>query len=431
MTNKTIWIAALLLRMVTMSISGEAAVMTTFGNAQVQLMKAAERLQLSSDAMEALLKPEAVEKVSFKVTMDDGSTQTFQGFRVRHNTSRGPAKGGIRFHPQVDLDEVTALANWMTWKCAVLDVPFGGGKGGVVVDPKKLSKGELKRLSQAFFTAIAPVVGPEKDIPAPDVGTNAEVMEWMLDAYNAAVGGEHPGVITGKPIARGGTYGREDATARGGFYVLREIADDLALPEQLTVAIQGFGNAGQFFAKFCEEAGYKVIAVTDSTGGVVNPEGLNVTKLLEHKHKTGKVAGFAGADISNEALLELEVDVLVPAALENQITKVNADKIKAKVVLELANGPTTPEADDILFKKGVVVLPDILANAGGVTVSYFEWYQNQNNERWTLPQVHERLLEKMIAATEAVHVTAAAEKIDWRTAALMVALERVLAAKAH
>lgn len=429
MFNRTILVALIILLAISNLTKGEARPMTTFGNAQIQLKKAAERLNLSSADMLALLKPEAVEQVAFKVAMDDGSSETFQGYRVRHNTNRGPAKGGIRFHPQVDLDEVTALANWMTWKCAVLDVPFGGGKGGVVVDPKKLSKGELKRLSESFFTAIASVVGPEKDIPAPDVGTNAEVMEWMLDAYNKAVGGNHPGVITGKPIARGGSEGRDDATARGGFYVLREVAGELELPKHATVAIQGFGNAGQFFAKFCAEIGYKVVAVTDSTGGVVNPEGLDVAKLLAHKHQTGKVSGFPGKEISNTALLELKVDVLVPAALENQITKANADKIHAKVVLELANGPTTPEADEILFKKGVVVLPDILANAGGVTVSYFEWYQNQNHERWTLEQVHDRLLEKMTAATKAVLSTARPAQTDLRTAALMVALERVLAAK--
>lgn len=403
--------------------------MTTFGNAQIQLKKAADKLGISD--LGSLLKPEHVEKVSFPVQMDDGSSRTFEGFRVRHNTNRGPAKGGIRFHPQVDLDEVTALANWMTWKCAVTDVPFGGGKGGVVVDPKKLSKTELKRLSQAFMTAIASVVGPEKDIPAPDVGTTAEIMEWMLDAYNAAVGGDHPGVITGKPLSRGGSVGRDDATARGGFYVLQEVIKHLKLPKDFTLAIQGFGNAGQFMAKLCSEAGYRVVAVTDSTGGVHNPEGLDVPKLLVYKSKTGRVDGFPGQAITNQALLELPVDVVVPAALENQITQANANNIHAKIVLELANGPTTPEADDILFKKGIMVLPDILANAGGVTVSYFEWFQNQNHQKWTLEEVHKKLFDKMTSASKAVFDTAKQANTDNRTAALMVALRRVIDAKKH
>jgi glutamate dehydrogenase/leucine dehydrogenase len=403
--------------------------MTTFGNAQIQLKKAADKLGLSQDVMGVLLKPESVETVSFKVEMDDGSTKTFEGVRVRHNTNRGPAKGGIRFHPQVDIDEVMALANWMTWKCAVLDVPFGGGKGGVTVDPKKLSKAELKKVSQGFMTAIAGVVGPEKDIPAPDVGTTAEIMEWMLEAYDKAVGGHHPGVITGKPISCEGTVGRDDATARGGFYVLQQVAKDLGLPNNFSLAIQGFGNAGQFIAKLCADAGYRIMAVTDSTGGVTDPNGLDVTKLLAHKKQTGHVQGFPGKAITNEALLELPVDVLVPAALENQITKANADKIQAKVVLELANGPTTPEADDILYKKGVLVLPDILANAGGVTVSYFEWYQNQNKEKWTLEDVHKKLFDKMTAAAKKVFETAKTANTDLRTAALMVALERVTKAK--
>jgi glutamate dehydrogenase/leucine dehydrogenase len=404
-------------------------IMTTFENAQIQLKKAADKLGLSEDVLGALLQPESVESVSFKVQMDDGSSKTFQGFRVRHNTNRGPAKGGIRFHPQVDVDEVMALANWMTWKCAVLDVPFGGGKGGVVVDPKKLTKPELKRLSEGFMTAIAPFVGPEKDIPAPDVGTTAEIMEWMLDAYNTAVGGQHPGVITGKPIHRGGSLGRDDATARGGFYVLQGVASDIGLAKDFTLAIQGFGNAGQFMAKLCSDAGYRIVAVTDSTGGVSDPEGLDVDALLAHKKETGHVKGFPGKEITNAALLELPVDVLVPAALENQITKANADKIHAKVVLELANGPTTPEADELLFKKGVLVIPDILANAGGVTVSYFEWFQNQNNEKWTLDQVHKKLFEKMTAAAKKVFETGKTAKTDLRTAALMVALERVTKAK--
>lgn len=403
--------------------------MTTFGNAQIQLRKAANLLTIEEGVLSSLLKPESIEKVTFNVHMDDGSSKAFQGFRVRHNTNRGPAKGGIRFHPQVDLDEVTALANWMTWKCAVLDVPFGGGKGGVVVDPKSLSKNELRRLSEGFMTAITPVVGPDVDIPAPDVGTTPEIMEWMLDAYNAAVGGQHPGVITGKPISRGGSYGRDDATARGGFYVLQQVAADLGLPPEMTLAIQGFGNAGQHMAKFAFDAGYRVIAVTDSKGGAFDPVGLNVDKLLEFKNKTGSVKGFTEKTINNQELLELPVDVIVPAALENQITQVNAHRIHTKVILELANGPTTPEADDILFKKGIAVLPDILANAGGVTVSYFEWYQNQNHVRWNLEEVHEKLFDKMTTATTAVLEVAKQAHVDFRTAALMVALKRVVDAK--
>ncbi len=406
-----------------------AGKMTTYGNARIQMEKATKLMGLSEEAFDEVLKPENVERVSFKVNMDNGSDQTFEGVRVQHHSGRGPTKGGIRFHPQVDVDEVMALATWMTWKCAVVNIPFGGGKGGVTVNPKLLSKGELERVSKGFMTAIAPVVGPDRDIPAPDVGTTAEIMAWMLDAYNAAVGGNHPGVITGKPIERGGSYGRDDATARGGFYVLNYLAKSLNLLPGASIAIQGFGNAGQHFAELCANAGYKVVAVSDTSGGIYNPKGLDVEKLLKIKQETRMIVDYEDAQkVTNEELLELEVDVLAPAALENQITRDNADKVKAKIVLELANGPTTPEADEILFKKGTVVLPDILANAGGVTVSYFEWVQNQRNERWPLERIHEQLEEKMHKAAQAVYDMGVKHKTHLRTAALMVALERVLAA---
>lgn len=397
--------------------------MTAFTNAKIQLKKAANKLGMNEQELASYETPKEVVKVTVSVPMDDGRDEQFTGYRVRHNDQRGPTKGGLRFHPQVDLDEVKALAAWMTWKCAIVGVPFGGGKGGVEVDPKKLSQSELERLSKAFIKEISHVVGPDKDIPAPDVGTNAQVMEWMLDGYNEAVGGNHPAVITGKPIERGGSLGRDDATARGGFYCLLDLLQKMQIDTVLEVAIQGFGNAGQHMARLVSEAGHKVVAVSDSSGAIFDPNGFDTTRLIAYKQQTQGVRGFGGEAITPEGLLELDVDVLVPAALENQITEENANNIRAKILIELANGPVTPVADEILFQKGTTVVPDILANAGGVTVSYFEWVQNNANESWPIAVVHEKLRTTMQSAFQAVYTLARAENIDMRTAALIVALE--------
>jgi len=399
--------------------------MATFGNAQKQLRKAVDKMGLSEERYKELLEHEGIQEVTFSVEMDDGTTRDLEGFRVRHNAGRGPTKGGIRFHPQVNVDEVMALATWMTWKCAVVDLPFGGGKGGVTVNSKKLSKEERKRVAQGFIKAISQFIGPETDIPAPDVGTDAEVMKWMLDAYTEVTGKEQLGVITGKPVEYGGTYGREDATGRGGFYVLQWFLEELNLGKTPTVAIQGFGNAGQHFAQLAYDEGYKVVAVSDSSGGIYAPDGLNIPELRKYKAEQGQVGGFAGKELSPGDLLSLDVDVLAPAALENVITEENAHTIHAKLVLELANGPTTPEADEILWEKKIFVIPDILANAGGVTVSYFEWYQNIHGERWPADLVRERLHQKMVDASVAVYRESQKHDVHLRTAALLLALERV------
>ncbi|WP_373286577.1 Glu/Leu/Phe/Val family dehydrogenase [Thermogymnomonas acidicola] len=385
-------------------------------------------MNLDPEALAILSQPQKVLQVSIPVKMDNGKTKVFTGFRVRYNTARGPAKGGIRFHPEETLSTVKALAAWMTWKTSVMDLPLGGGKGGVICDPKSMSQGELERLSRGYIRAIADFIGPEVDVPAPDVYTTPQIMAWMMDEYETIVRHSAPGVITGKPIENWGSLGRGDATARGGMFVLREAAKRVGLDlSKATVAIQGFGNAGQFAVKLVREMfGSKVVAVSDTRGGVYSPKGLDYAKLMEQKKKAGTVQGLAGTeDITNEELLESEVDVLIPAAIENQITAKNASKVKAKIVLELANGPTTPEADEILYRNKVLLLPDFLSNAGGVTVSYFEWVQNQTGEYWTENEVYEKLDRKMTKSTHDVLDTANKYNVDPRTAAYIISVKRV------
>jgi glutamate dehydrogenase (NAD(P)+) len=360
--------------------------------------------------------------------MDDGSTQIFHAYRVHYNTARGPAKGGIRWHPEETIDTVRALAAWMTWKTAAVDIPLGGGKGGVTCNPKEMSEAEKQRLARTYIRAIAPMISVSKDVPAPDVYTTPQIMGWMMDEYETLVGQHHPGVITGKPIPLGGSEGRGDATARGGLYVTREAARELKINLQdKTMAIQGFGNAGQYAALLGNEIlGLKLVAASDSTGGIYNTKGLDPKQVVEHKLKAGNLQGFPGAErISNEELLELDVTVLFPAALENVITAENADRIRCKISCELANGPTTPEADEILYQNNVFVLPDFLANAGGVTVSYFEQVQNAYNFYWPLHEVHGRLDERMSRAFHGVYQMYLQEKVNMRQAAYLVSVTRV------
>jgi glutamate dehydrogenase (NAD(P)+) len=396
--------------------------------AQRQFDLAAERLDLDPGMRLVLREPRREFTVHFPVHMDDGSVQVFTGYRVQHNLGRGPAKGGIRYHQDVTLDEVKALAMWMTWKCAVVGIPYGGGKGGVIVDPKRLSQKELEALTRRYFTEIEVLVGPEKDIPAPDVNTNAQIMAWMMDTYSMHAGYTVPGVVTGKPISLGGSEGRNEATARGTVYCIIEAARHLGIElPKATVSVQGFGNAGSIAAKLITEEGSRVVAVSDSTGGIHDPEGLDIPKVIVWKQEHGTVQGFPGAkDISNAEVLEVECDILIPAALENQITARNADKIKAKLIAEAANGPTTPEADEILFKSWkTFMIPDILCNAGGVTVSYFEWVQDLNRDHWSEKVVNEKLKEIMVRAFQEVLAMARREQCDMRTAAYLLAVRRV------
>ena len=349
----------------------------------------------------------------------------YPGYRVQHNAARGPYKGGIRYHPQVDIDEVKALATWMSLKCAVADIPYGGGKGGVACDPKKMTAKEKEAVSRGWAKAMAAHIGPWKDVPAPDVNTDGQIMAWILDEYEKIIGMHAPATITGKPIELGGSLGRHQATSQGGFLVLLEALKVYKLKPG-TVAIQGIGNVGGWLAEILHDQGYKVIAVSDSQGGIQSDKGLDVHKVMNHKKKTGAVKDFPGAtNITNEALLELQVDILAPSALENVITKENADGIKAKVVLEMANGPTTPDADAVLDKKGIIVIPDILANAGGVTVSYFEWVQNLSGYSWDLDEVDKKLERQMTRAFKAVYDTAQKHTISLRTAANVLALGRI------
>lgn len=456
-----------------------------FVNALAQLEKAAKFLKEKKEKLAILKQPQRELHVNFPVRLDDGSTRIFQGFRVQYNNARGPYKGGIRFHPQVNLDEVKALAFWMTLKCAVADLPLGGGKGGVVVDPKELSESELERLSRAYVRAISDVIGPDKDVPAPDVNTNSKIMGWMTEEYikyqiskikntnqKAKILKQEESrwraTFTGKTISDGGSEGREEATGRGGLYVLLAIlaklksqtpnlnnqtnsktktqnsksgklkTRNLEFSQPLTVAVQGFGNVGFNIAKFLVQTGFKVVAVSDSQGGIYVPEGINPELTLACKKKNGFLAGCycsgsvcdlnKGKPITNAELLELPVDILVPAALENVITKDNASRIRARIILEMANGPTTPEADTLLYKAGITVIPDILSNSGGVTVSAFEWEQNLKGEHWTEEEVNRRLKKKMEAAANSVWETSIRLKTDLRTAAFVVALERIFKA---
>jgi len=395
--------------------------------AQQQFDLAAKRLNLDPGIAAVLREPRRQLTVHFPVRMDDGSTRVFEGHRVQHNLGRGPAKGGIRFHQDVNIDEVKALAMWMSWKCAVMDLPYGGGKGGVTVDPKQLSIGEVERLTRRFTTEIAVIIGPESDIPAPDVNTNSQTMAWMMDTYSMHAGHTVPGVVTGKPIALGGSKGRNEATARGAVICIREAASKIGLNlKGASVVVQGYGNAGSIAAKLIADLGAKVIAVSDSSGGIQNAAGLDLAAIDAHKKKTGSVVGLAGATpVSNQAILEIPCDVLIPAALENQITAENAAKIKTKIVAEAANGPTTPEADDILFANGAMVIPDILCNAGGVTVSYFEWVQDLNRDFWEEEEVNLRLEKKMVRAFHEVYDMAQEQKSHLRTGAYLLSVKRV------
>jgi glutamate dehydrogenase (NAD(P)+) len=399
-----------------------------FAIAQRQLDQAAEIMGLDPATHELLRWPMRELHVTLPVRMDDGTTRVFHGFRVQYNDARGPTKGGIRYHPEETIDTVRALAAWMTWKTAVADLPLGGGKGGVVCNPKEMSERELERLSRAYIRQVGRILGEEVDIPAPDVYTTPQIMAWMMDEYSYIRGHNVPGVITGKPIPLGGSQGRGDATARGGMYCIREAGKALGIElKGATAAIQGYGNAGQFAHILGHELlGLKVIAVSDSRGGIYKPDGLDSEAVVAHKRETGSVVNLPDAEhIPNAELLELDVVVLIPAALENQITAANAGNVKARIVAELANGPTTPEADEVLFGNGVYVIPDFLCNAGGVTVSYFEQVQNAYDYYWDLKTVHERLDKKMTAAFHAVHETAQKHDVHNRMSAYIVAVSRV------
>ncbi len=402
-----------------------------FEVAQKQLDECAKILKLDPDVLAILRVPARELHVSLPIRMDDGSIKVFLGFRVQYNDARGPTKGGIRFHPDETIDTVRALAAWMTWKCALLDLPLGGAKGGVICNPKEMSQAELERLSRAYIQSIYQFIGPEKDIPAPDVYTNPQIMAWMMDEYSKIVGKNQFGVITGKPLNLWGSAGRDEATARGGIYTIHEAAKELDIDlKKATIAVQGYGNAGYYAAYLAKSLlGSKIVAVSDSKGGIFVKEGLDPELVRKHKAKTGSVINFSNAKtISNEELLELEVDILIPAALENVITKKNASNIKAKIVAELANGPTTPEADDILYKNGVHVIPDFLCNAGGVTVSYFEMVQNFYMYYWEESVVHERLNRKMTNAYHIVLNTSKKYNINMRQAAYVIAVDRVVQA---
>ena len=398
-----------------------------FEVAQIQLKKATDKMNLDPNILVQLKEPERVLMVSIPVKMDNGAVKVFTGFRSHYNTARGPAKGGVRYHPDVSLDEVKALSAWMTWKCAVAGIPYGGSKGGVICNPKEMSEGELERLSRRYIYEISSIIGPRKDIPAPDVYTTPKIMGWYIDTYNKLTGEANYSTITGKPLELWGSEGRGEATARGLSYAVEVAEKNLNInPLEATVVIQGYGNAGSISAKLLNEHGYKIIAVSDSKGGAYNPQGIDPFEILDYKTKTTTVKGFPKAEfISNKDLLELECDVLVPAALEGVITKKNANNIKAKIIAEAANGPTTPEADEILYQRGVFMIPDILANAGGVTVSYFEWIQGLYGYFWDEERVNRRLKKLMVKAFNEVLKLAQREKINNRTAAYIYAISKV------
>jgi glutamate dehydrogenase (NAD(P)+) len=400
---------------------------TAFDIAVQQFDIAAEALGLEESIRNKLRQPKVCLSVNVPVRMDDGTIQTFPAHRVHHDVSRGPAKGGIRYHRDLDLEEVKALAAWMTWKCAVVNIPFGGGQGGIRCNPKEMSMGELERLTRRYTTEILPIIGPEKDIPEPDVYTDSQTMAWIMDTYSMHMGYTVPGVVTGKPLQVGGSKGRVEATARGCTFSIEEAARHLGVNlNGATVAIQGFGNAGAIAAVLMAELGSKVIAVSDSTGGLADPTGLDIAKVIAHKKDCGTVAGFEGAEtVSNEEIFAMDCDVLIPAALEGVITGANASKVGAKIVAEAANGPTTPEADDILYDKGVFVIPDILANAGGVTVSYFEWVQDLARLFWKEEDVNARLREIMTESFRDTLSISMEHKVHMRTAAYMLGVGRV------
>jgi len=391
-----------------------------------------EVAELTYHEMEILKHPNRITEVSLPVVMDDGHLKIFTGYRVQHSNIRGPYKGGLRFHPQVDLNEVKSLAFWMTIKCAAVDIPYGGAKGGITLDPKQLSLGELERLTRGYTRAIANIVGPDIDIPAPDLYTNPQIMAWFMDEYSRIVGRNAPAVVTGKPVEIGGSLGRDTATGQGGFYVLEEVLKKIPNfssgknKKDITIAVQGFGNAGYNFAKIAHDAGYRVIAVSDSKGGITSEEGLDIEKVIEHKNNTDSVVDFPGAkNISNEELLALPVNILVPAAFENVISMEMVNNIKAGIILEIANGPMKIEVSEALAKKDILIIPDVLANAGGVIVSYFEWVQNLRQYYWEAEKVQSRLKEKVTQAANLIWETKEKYKVDMRTAAYIVAVERL------
>lgn len=401
-----------------------------------RLDKAFEYADIDEEALQKLKHPKAILQVSVPLRMDDGSLRIFEGYRVQHDSTRGPTKGGIRYHPEVDINEVKALAFWMTCKCAVLDIPFGGAKGGIVVDPKQLSRLELERLSRGFIQRIADFIGPGTDIPAPDVYTNAMIMGWMMDEYSKIRRQHSPAIITGKPIPLGGSQGREDATGRGAYYCIKELERiNVWKPRDKTVAVQGFGNAGMHIAKLLYDDGYRIVAVSDSRGAIYKDSGLDIDKCIERKRETQHVnhvysrQAFHEYDmaenITNADLLKLDVDILAPSALGNVITSANAEDIRAGIIVEVANGPTTCQADEVLNSKGIMIIPDILANAGGVTVSYFEWVQNKMGISWEVDEIHDRLRKKMAKEFNSVYELAQEHGISMRTAAYAHSLTRI------
>lgn len=410
--------------------------MSFFENTQKLIAEASKIMKLDKEVEQILSRPKRIVEVSIPVRLDNGKLEVFSGFRVQHDDSAGPFKGGVRFHPQVNMDEVKALATLMTLKCAVAGIPLGGAKGGIAIDPKKYSKAELERITRKYVQLIAPLIGPDTDVPAPDVNTDPQVMAWIADEYSKLRGRNEFGVVTGKPVPVGGSLGRSDATSQGGAYILRELMkQENCHPQKTSVAIQGYGNAGSYMAEILYKEGYKVVAVSDSKGGTYCKEGLDPTAAMAHKNKYGSVHKCTAAcalnnkgaikQISNEELVELPVEVLVLAALENQITKDNAAKVKAKIVIELANGPIAPEADEILAKNNIIVVPDILANAGGVTVSYFEMVQNSEKFYWESEEVKARLQKVMVKAWKEVVKTKAKYACTYRQAAIIKGLERV------
>ena len=400
-------------------------------NCYSQVDKVAKVLKLGQAELDILTIPKRILTFSFPVKLDSGEIRYFTGYRVQFNDARGPTKGGIRFHPEVNLEEIKTLAFLMALKCAVVNLPYGGAKGGVMINPKKFSERELERISRGYIREINNFIGPDVDIPAPDVNTDSRIMAWMLDEYEKLKGRHVPGAITGKPIALGGSRAREFSTSIGGAYVLQELAESFDMkPKKIGIAVQGFGNVGMNIARILNEWNYRVVAVSDSRGGIHNPKGLNIKEVISHKEKTGNLARFKGSkEISNEELLELKTDVLIPAALEDQITKKNADKIKAKLILEMANRPITPEADDILLERNVFVVPDILANAGGVVVSYFEWVQNSQNYYWSEKDVLNKLRDYMANAVKNFSKVCTDFKCDMRKSLYIDAIKKILEAE--
>ncbi len=397
-----------------------------FDNAMAQLDKVAKIKQFDQEFISQLRYPDRKVKISIPVKMDDGSQRIFHGYRVQYNNALGPYKGGIRYHHDTEIDEVKALAFWMTLKCAVAQIPMGGGKGGITVNPKELSNAELERLSRGWVQKLSDFIGPHKDVPAPDVNTTAEIMAWMADEFEKITGDTSGAVITGKPVGQGGSLGREVATAQGGFYVFEALKDELGIDDKSKIAVQGFGNVGSNAAAIWSKAGHDVVAVSDYKGGVYNPKGLNIDKLLAHSKATGSVLDFDGSkNITNDELLQMECDLLIPAALENVIVDANVDKIRAKAIFELANGPITSSADEKLFKKGIPVVPDILANSGGVVVSYFEWDQNLKGESWSEAEVFAKLKPLMTKSAKRVLKKSKESNTDLRMGAFIAALERI------